>query len=66
MQSWNHWQLRLRREEQNKFGKKCYLQWGLNMGPLVIHSQAHLTELTWQELIEGHLTSLLLMHQQSF
>ena len=29
----------------------------------MIHSNAYLTELTWQVLIEGYLTSLLLVHQ---
>ena len=32
------------------------------MGPLVIH----LAELTWQMLIEGRLTSLLLVYQFTF
>ena len=49
-------------EEQNNFSKKSYLQWGLNLGSLVIHSDVYLTELTWQVLIEGYLTSLLLVH----
>ena len=30
----------LRREEINKFSKKCCLQWRLNLGPVVIHSDA--------------------------
>ena len=38
----------------------------LNLGPHVIHSDAYLTELTWQRLIEGYLTSLLLVHQLTF
>ena len=41
------------KEEQNKFSKKCYLHYGLNLGPLVIHFDTFLTELTWQVLIEG-------------
>ena len=36
--------------------------WGLKMGLLMIYSDAFLTELTWQVLIEGYLTSLLLVH----
>ena len=36
------------------------------MGTPVIHSDAYLTELTWQVLIEGYLTSLLLVHQLIF
>ena len=39
--------------------KWCYNQWGLNLGRLVIHSDAYLTQLTWQVLIEGYLTSVL-------
>ena len=35
------------------FSLKSYLQRGLNLGPLVIHCDAHLAELTWQVLIEG-------------
>ena len=38
----------------------------LNPGPLVINSDAYLTELTWQVLSEGYLTSLLLVHQLIF
>ena len=30
-------------EEQNKFSKISYLQWGLNLGPLVSRSDAYLT-----------------------
>ena len=33
----------LRREEKIKFSEDSYLQWGLNLGPLVIHSEAYLT-----------------------
>ena len=33
------------RREQNKVSEKSYLQWELNLGPLVIHS-VYLTELT--------------------
>ena len=44
--------------------KKRYLQRELNMGPFVIHSNAFLTELTWQVLIEGYLT--LLVHHLTF
>ena len=51
----------LHNEEQNS-----YFQGGLNLGPLVIHSDAYLTELTRQMLIEGYLTSLLLVHQLNF
>ena len=40
--------------------KTSYLQWGLNLGPLVIDSDAFLTE---QVLIKGYLTSLSLVHQ---
>ena len=50
-------------EEQNKLSEKRYLKWGLNMVPLVFHSDAFLTELTWQVLIEVYLTSLLFVHQ---
>ena len=32
----------------------------------MIHSDAFLTELTWQVLIEGYLISLLLVHQLAF
>ena len=32
----------------------------------MIHSDAFLTELTWQLLIEGYLISLLLVHQLAF
>ena len=45
-----------------------YLQWGLNLHdprilqPPVIRVHAFSTELTWQVLIEGRLTSLLLVH----
>ena len=35
-----------------------YLQSELNLGSLVIYSDAYLTELTWQVLVEGYLTSL--------
>ena len=31
-----------------------YVQLGLNLGPLVIHFDAHLTKLTWQVLIDGN------------
>ena len=53
-------------EKQNKFSKTCYLQCGLTLGLLVIHSDAYLTEHTYQVLIEGYLTSLLLVHQLTF
>ena len=56
----------LREGEQNKFSKNGYLHWGLNLGPLVIHSDAFLTHLTPQVLIEGYLTSLLLLYQLTF
>ena len=36
------------------------------MGPVVINSDAYLTELTWQVLIEQYLTSPLLVHQLTF
>ena len=36
------------------------------MLPLMIHSDAFLTQLTWQVLIEGYFTSLLLVHQLTF
>ena len=32
----------------------------------VIHSDAYLTELTWQMLVEGYLTLLLFVHQLTF
>ena len=54
-----------RQREQNKFTKKCYPQWGLNLGPIVIHCDSYLLELTWQVLSEGYLTSLLLLVQKS-
>ena len=38
---------------------------GLNVGPLVMHSDAYLTEFTWKVLTEGCLTSLL-EHQSTF
>ena len=46
--------------------KKKFSQWGLNLGSLMVHSDAFLTELTWQVLIEGYLTSLLLVHKLTF
>ena len=36
------------------------------MGPLVIHSDAYQTELTWQVLIGGYSTSISLVHQLTF
>ena len=43
---------------------KSYLQWELNMGPLVFYFEAFLTELiTLQVLTEGDLTSLVFVHQ---
>ena len=43
----------LDREEQNKFSKKTScLQWGWTVGPLVIRSDAYLTDLMWLVLIE--------------
>ena len=36
------------------------------MEPLVIHSDTFLNELTWQVLIEGYLTHILLAHQLTF
>ena len=56
----------LHSEEQNNFSTKVTSQEGLNLGPPVIHTDAHLTDLTWQVLIEGYLTSLLLVHQLTF
>ena len=41
---------------EHQMSVKSYLQWGLNLGPLVICSDAFLTELTWQVLIKGYLT----------
>ena len=52
--------------KSQKISNKSYLQWGLNLGPLVFYSIAFLTELTWQVLIEGYLTSLLFVHQLTF
>ena len=34
--------------------QKCYLQWELNLGILVIRSDGYLTNLTWQMLIEAY------------
>ena len=56
----------LRREELNKLSKKYYLQRGLNLEPLVVHSYASVTELTWQVLIEGYFILLLLVFQLTF
>ena len=36
------------------------------LGSRVLHSHVFLTELTWQVLIEGYLTSLLLLQQLTF
>ena len=36
---------------------------GLNLGPLVIHSDVYLTKVIWQVLIEEYLTLLVLVHQ---
>ena len=44
------------KEEENKLTWNGDWTWKL----FVIHSDAFLTELTWQVLIEGYLTSLLL------
>ena len=33
---------------------KCFFYAGLNLGPLVFQSDVFLTDLTWQELIEGY------------
>ena len=44
---------------------KVYLQttwYPRTLGPRVIHSHAFLTELTWQMLIAGYLTSLLFVY----
>ena len=35
------------------------------MGPLVFYSDAFLTELTWQVLIEGYLSFILFVHQST-
>ena len=60
------WQsLGLRREEQKNLAKG-YLQEGLNLGPLVVYSDAFLTELTWQVLLKGYLTLHLFGHQLTF
>ena len=56
----------LHREEQNKFNKNSYLQWGWNLGPPPFLSNALLFESTWQVLVESNLTSLLFMHQLTF
>ena len=53
----------LRTEKKNNFSKS-YPQKGLNLGPLVIHSDGFLTELTWQMLVGGY--SRLLVHQFNF
>ena len=45
----------LHTEEQINFNKKRYLQWELNIGPLVITSNTFLTKLTRQVLIEGYI-----------
>ena len=47
--SWKCWHFCI--EEQNKFSKKVYLEWGLNLGPCDT-----LCCLTWQVLIGGYLT----------
>ena len=39
---------------------------GIERGPLVFYSDAFLTELTWQVLIEGYSTSLSFVHQLTF
>ena len=50
---------------KNRFSKKGYLPWGLNLGPDVFYSDTFLTELTWQVNVV-YLTSLLFVHQLSF
>ena len=69
-QSWQCWHYVLfRSEKKNKFSKKftSSMDWTCppwTLGPPVIHSHAFPTELTWQEFIEGHLSSLtVLVHQ---
>ena len=39
---------------------------GLSLEPLMIHFDVYLTGPTWQVLIEGYLTSVLLLHQLTF
>ena len=58
----------LRSEMQCNFSKnsKKVPPVGIEPGCLVIHSDAYLTELTWQVLIDRYLTSLLLVHQLTF
>ena len=56
----------LHSEEQNNVSTKVTSQEGSNLRPSVIHSDAYLTDITWQALIERYLTSLLLVHQLTF
>ena len=53
-------------EEKNKNSEKCYVQWRLNLWPLVIHSDTYLTQLIWKVSIEGYLTTLFLLHELTF
>ena len=43
--------------------EKYYFQWEQNQGPTPLRSDPLLSETTWQVLVEGYLTSLLLVHQ---
>ena len=64
IQSWQVDSKSLRTEKQNKFSQNNqYLQWKMNLGPFGIHSDAFLTQLTLQVLIEIYLTSLYLVQQ---
>ena len=42
--------------------QNIHLQWGLNLGSLVIHSGAFLTDILWQVLIVEYLTLLMFVH----
>ena len=62
----------LHSEVQNNFSKKMYNPVGIEhetlglLDLLCVHSHASLTQLTWQVIIEGYLTSVLLVHQLTF
>ena len=48
------------RGQLEKNQQKGYLQWGLNWKPSLFQSNALLSKLTWQVLVERYLTCLLL------